>query len=288
MKIQHGADVFRHRATRRAGHAFRIGLAAGLPIAGGPAFRQIAIDGIVCRRLVGHHVRAHATPHQLRKNLGGIAEQADRDRFAVAARLRHDRQRFIEGRGLAVEIACTQPHLDARRLAFDGKTRRAGHHRRERLRAAHAAKPGGENPLAPEIAAVMLATQFDKGLVGALNNSLAADIDPGSGGHLAVHHETLAIELAEVLPCWPNAAPDWNWRSTPAGRRHGFEIRRPVCRIAPAASDRPPAASRSRQCDRSFPNRALPGRCRHRPRVRWAFPPRRDRDCSSACASALR
>ena len=102
--------------------AFWIGLAARLPIGGGPALRQIAVDGIVRRGLVGHRVGPHATPHQFRENVGGIAEQADRDRFTVAARLRHDRQRFVEVSGLPVEIARAQPHLDARWLAFDGET----------------------------------------------------------------------------------------------------------------------------------------------------------------------
>src|SRR3546814_15296783 len=49
----------------------------------------------------------------------------------------------------------------------------------------------------------MLATHLDKGLVGALHDALAADVDPAAGGHLAVHHQALAIELVEVLPGGP-------------------------------------------------------------------------------------
>ena len=54
-----------------------------------------------------------------------------------------------------------------------------------------------------KIAAVVLAAHLDERLVGALHDALRADIDPGAGGHLAVHHEPLAIELVEVLPGRP-------------------------------------------------------------------------------------
>jgi hypothetical protein len=48
-------------------------------------------------------------------------------------------------------------------------------------------------------AAEMLAADLDEGLVGALHDALRADIDPRAGGHLAVHHQALAIELVEVV-----------------------------------------------------------------------------------------
>ncbi len=63
--------------------------------------------------------------------------------------------------------------------------------------------PGGQDPSAGEIAAVVPAPDFDEGLVGALHDPLAADIDPGAGGHLAVHHEAEAIELVELFPSRP-------------------------------------------------------------------------------------
>ena len=50
--------------------------------------------------------------------------------------------------GAAVEIARLQPLLDPALLAFDRDAMRAGHHRGERLRAAHAAKARGQDPAA--------------------------------------------------------------------------------------------------------------------------------------------
>ncbi len=38
----------------------------------------------------------------------------------------------------------------------------------------------------------MLAPGLGEGLIGALNDALRADIDPGPGGHLAVHGQALA------------------------------------------------------------------------------------------------
>ena len=105
--------------------------------------------------------------------------------------------------------ACTSRYLvcqalgDALRAALDGEHRGPRHGGGERLRAAHAAEARGEDPPAGEVAAVVLAAHFDERLVGALHDSLAADVDPRARRHLAEHHEALAIELVEVLPVRP-------------------------------------------------------------------------------------
>ena len=57
--------------------------------------------------------------------------------------------------------------------------------------------------LAREVAAVVPAAHLDEGLVGALHDALRADIDPRARGHLAVHHQALAIELVEMVPGRP-------------------------------------------------------------------------------------
>ena len=50
---------------------------------------------------------------------------------------------------------------------------------------------------------IVPAADLDEGLVGALNDALAADIDPRAGGHLAVHHQAEPIELVEMVPGRP-------------------------------------------------------------------------------------
>ncbi len=49
----------------------------------------------------------------------------------------------------------------------------------------------------------MAAADLDEGLISALHDALAADIDPGAGRHLAVHHQALPIERVERVPGSP-------------------------------------------------------------------------------------
>ena len=52
-------------------------------------------------------------------------------------------------------------------------------------------------------AAEVLAAAGGEGLVGALQDPLGADVDPGAGGHLAEHHQPALLEAVEVLPGGP-------------------------------------------------------------------------------------
>ncbi len=66
--------------------------------------------------------------------------------------------------------------------------------------AAHVAEPGGVNPFA--IQRVRLEIDLPagpEGFVGALQDALRADVDPAARRHLAVHHESHAVEMVEVF-----------------------------------------------------------------------------------------
>jgi hypothetical protein len=69
--------------------------------------------------------------------------------------------------------------------------------------AAHAAEPGGDDEPAAQRAAEALARERGERLVRALQDPLGPDVDPGPGGHLAVHHQPGRIELAERVPRGP-------------------------------------------------------------------------------------
>ena len=155
------------------------------------------------RGLVGDDVGPHAAPDELGQHLGGVADQADRDRLSRLDRAVDDLERLVERLGRDVEIAGAQAELDARGPALDRQHRGAGHRRRQRLRAAHAAEAGGQDPAARERAAVVPAAHLDEGLVSALHDALGADVDPGARRHLAVHHQALAIEFVEMVPGRP-------------------------------------------------------------------------------------
>ncbi len=157
------------------------------------------------------------------------------------------------------------------RLAFDREHRRAGHRRGERLRAAHAAQPGRQDPLAREVAAEVLPAGLGERLVGALHDALAADVDPRAGRHLAVHHEPLAVELVEVLPGRPVR------HEVRVGEQHARRVgvragtRRPACPTGSAASRRRSSRAARRRSRRSTPSCARRGRCRRRRRARCGF-----------------
>ena len=231
---------------------------------------------------------SHAAPHQLGHDVGGVAEQADRQRLALGARPLDHRQRLVEVVRLRVEVAGLQPHLDARRLALDRQHRGPRHGGGERLRAAHAAEPGGENPFARQTAAVVTPAELGEGLVGALHDALRADVDPRARGHLAVHHQARAIELVEMVERRPVR------HQVGVGDQHARRIR-----VGAEDADRLArlhqqglvvlrASAGSPRCGRSSPSRARPARCRRRPRARAASRPPPDRGCSSACAAAPR
>src|SRR5690606_35353561 len=137
------------------------------------------------------------------QDVGGIAQQGDRAGLAGLGVAPDARQRVVQVGGLFVDVAGAQAEVDTVLAALDGQAAGAGHGRGQRLRTAHAAEAGGEDPLAGAVAAVVLSAHLHAGLVGALDDALRADVDPRAGRHLPVHHQTLAVELVEVLPAGP-------------------------------------------------------------------------------------
>ena len=199
----HRLDMLAHRGSRGLLHRFRVALALRPPLGQRPALRQVAVDRVVRRGLVGQDVGLDAAAMKLRHDLGRVAQQADRFRLAGLRPAPDHGESLVEARRLLVEIAGAQAEIDAGLVAFDGEARGAGHHRSQRLRPAHAAEPRRQDPFSLEVAAIVLAPGLHEGLVGALHDALRADIDPRAGRHLAVHHQALAIERVEMVPVRP-------------------------------------------------------------------------------------
>ena len=203
LEFEHGFDVDGHRLLGGLDHGGRLGLGASAVFVPGPAGRQVAVEWVVGAGLVGDHVRAHAALDQFRQDLCGVAQQGDGDGLAFLGVLGDTRQGVVEVGGLLVDVAAAQAEVDADLLALDVQRAGAGQGRGQWLRAAHAAEAGGEHPTAGQVAVVMLAAGFHEGFVGALNDALAADVDPAAGGHLAVHGQALGIQFVEMLPTGP-------------------------------------------------------------------------------------
>ena len=199
----HRLDMFAHRRPRRRLDRLRIALALRLPFGQRPALRQIAVERIMRRGLVGHHVRLDSAPDELGQDFGCIAQKPDRLRLARLRPARDHVERLVEARRLLVDVTGALAKIDPRLVALDGKAARPRHHRRQRLRTAHAAEPCRKYPLTFKVAAIMLPARLHERLVRALHDTLRADIDPRPGRHLAVHHEPLLIELVEMAPVRP-------------------------------------------------------------------------------------
>ncbi len=51
----------------------------------------------------------------------------------------------------------------------------------------------------------MLACNRTEGFIGALQDALGSDVDPGTSSHLAIHGQAFCLELAELWPSCPVA-----------------------------------------------------------------------------------
>ena len=172
LEGEHRLDMHAHRFLGRVAHLVGIALLFVEPLLDAPADRQIAVHGIMRAGLVGHRIGFDPAADQFGQDLGGIAEQRDRlglPRFRV---LGDPCQGVIEIGGLLVDIARAQAEVDAALLALDVERAGAGEAGRQRLGPAHAAEAGGQDPLALQIAGVVLAAHLDEGLVGALDDAL--------------------------------------------------------------------------------------------------------------------
>ena len=147
-------------------------------------------------------------------------------------------------------------------------------------------RPAVSTVLAGEVggAPVLLGGGHER-LEGALQDALAADVNPRSGRHLPIHREALGLEQAKLVPGGKSGHRASSWPAAPVGRRDGYGRRRPACRTGRAASRRPRARSgqpRSRAAPRGF------GRpCPNRRRRSAGWDPRRPRGrgYSGACAA---
>ena len=201
--------------------------------------RDVALERVVGARLVGDDVGLEALAQQLGEHLGGVRahgrrDSARRSRFARTAA----RDRVGEVVGLLVEVARLEPAPDPVAVDLDAQRHALVHRHRQRLRAAHPAEPGGERDRPGQRAAEAPPRDLREALVGALHDALAADVDPGAGGHLAVHRQPEVLEPAELVPGRPLRARGSSSRSARAAPTRACGTRRPACRTARAASRR--------------------------------------------------
>ena len=129
--------------------------------------------------------------------------------------------RLIQRGGDLVQVAVLHPAGKPGRVDVDDQADAAVHGHGQRLRSAHAAAARGQGERAGQGARVRRAVELggDRGerLVGALQDALGSDVDPGSGGHLPVHGQARAPPAGGTPARWPSRRPGWSWRCSTRG-----------------------------------------------------------------------
>ena len=123
--------------------------------------------GLVC-----DDVDVHAAARQFGHDLGGVAQQPDRQRPSLLHGSVEASERVVEvGRALVQVTACDAP-LDPLQVDLYAQRRAAAHRDRERLCAAHTAEPGRHDQAAAQVSPEALVRHRRKRLIGSLQNSL--------------------------------------------------------------------------------------------------------------------
>src|ERR1019366_4945712 len=140
---------------------------------------------------------------ELGNYFGAISNEADGRRFAFANGIFQNAQSFVKVVDHHIAIAGAQATLDAFGIDVNAEIGAAVQSCGERLGSAHAAHAAADDEFSGKRAAKMFARGGGESFVGALQNSLRADVNPTSGGHLAVHHQAGAVEFVEIFPIIP-------------------------------------------------------------------------------------
>src|SRR5699024_2708515 len=128
---------------------------------------------------------------------------------------------FIHIRRFQIAVARFHAPVDTMFIHLNANTNAPVHGRSQRLRATHTTEAGRDQQLALQRAVKLLAGTLRKSLIGALQNTLCADVNPRAGGHLSVHSEAHLVEAAEFIPIRPF------WHQVRVGNEHtrGFFMR---------------------------------------------------------------
>ena len=178
---QHRAHVLGHRRLGGALDALRVAGAPFLPLLQRPALGQIAVDGIVRRGLVGDDVGPDAAAHQLGHRPPPHCRGAPTETGFALLSSQRSMISSASSRSSAgdVDVAGAQAEFDARAAGIRPRAAR----RRPSSPPAAARRPcrrgrRSRSSLPARSPPIMLAAHFDEGLVGALHDALAADVDP--------------------------------------------------------------------------------------------------------------
>jgi len=152
--------------------------------------------------LVSDNIRDDATQQQFGVDVGSVADQPDGFWNLLFESLFHLGHGVFEIVGDDVHVADIQAFLRALRVHLNDQSNAFIHGDCHWLGAAHTPQTSGEHKLAFKRGPALLVGERAKRFVGALQDALAADVNPGTGGHLTVHDQALGCQFVEVsLSC---------------------------------------------------------------------------------------
>ena len=204
-----------HRRAGAVGEGGGVGGRGILPLGDAEPDRQVG-ERVVGTRLVRDDVDLDLagllSAEEFGEDLRRVADDADAQRLAGLFRGDDAGESGVEVCRVLVEVAVRDAAGEAGLVDVDDEDGSPVERDGERLRAAHAARAGGEGQGSGEVVAGVFtfsrrerAGDGGKGLVGALEDPLRADVDPRPGRHLAVHREAEVLQAAELRPRRPVA-----------------------------------------------------------------------------------
>ena len=284
---EHRPDVIGHRAHRPAdvflGHGspqFRGVLEADLG-------RDVADERVVGGRLVGHDVEPLPRPGPGRLDLGGVADESDRDRLAGCGCGARPRERLVGRDGQPVDVADVEPASRPCLVDLDRQADTVVHRHRERLCAAHPPEAGRQHDAPAERSrrtAVGRARRRSRTCPGGSPASRCRSSFRRSSGRTSSGR---AARGPGRHPRWPISRQGSSWRSGHGAPTRASGTRRRACRIGRARSRRPPAAGARGRSRRRRPSYGRPDRSRRRRRARRDSRRPPGRGCSSASGAPL-
>ncbi len=221
-ELEQRAHVIGHGRVGPLDVPFRIRHAQARQLLERAAPRNVAVELVVGRGLIGDEIGQDVAGEQPLEQIHGIRLDADRDSLSRVLRREGAIDGAIDVGLLLVQIAGLQPLLDALRIHLGHQRDRSVHRRGERLRAAHPAETGGHDQPAREIASEVPGRGRER-LERPLDDALAADVDPRARRHLAVHGQAEAFQAAELVARRPGGNEHGVRDEDPRGVFVGFE-----------------------------------------------------------------
>ena len=128
--------------------------------------------------LVGEDIWDFSSSEKLREDIRAVADEADADGFLVRFGAFDSRKRFVEGRRHLIDVAGVETLLDSGWVDVNAKEDCTLHRGGEGLSATQSADSTADHQFPFQGATEVSIGGSGEGFVGALDDSLAADVDP--------------------------------------------------------------------------------------------------------------